>query len=67
MKVYDENSLYAVYGQLMPRVAAQPDQGLCRLLTESMTTAVYVDEQRISRSDCTDAHAHLDRFYSHMV
>ena len=28
---------------------------------------VYVDEQRMSRSDCTDAHAHLDRRCSHMA
>ena len=39
---------------------------LCYLLTESMYTVVYGGEQRMSRSDCTDAHAHLDRC-SHMA
>ena len=29
-------------------------------LTESMDTVVYVDEQRMLRSDCIDAHADLD-------
>ena len=30
-----------------------------RVLTESMDI-VYVDEQRMPRSDCMDVHAHLD-------
>ena len=34
-----------------------PDQP-ARMLTESMDTVVHVDEQRMSRSDCMDAHAH---------
>ena len=38
-------------------------QGLCCSLTESMFTVVYVDEQRMLRSDCTYAHADLDLSY----
>ena len=38
----------------------QADLGLRCPLTESMDTVVYVDEQRMIRSDCTDAHADLD-------
>ena len=34
--------------------AHQADLGLHCPLTESMDTVVYVDEQRMSRSDCTD-------------
>ena len=41
-----------------PAQNAQADLGFRCLLTESMDTVVYVDEQRMSRSDCTDAHAH---------
>ena len=29
-------------------------------LTESMDSVVYIDKQRMSRSDCTDGHADLD-------
>ena len=36
------------------------DQGLHCPHTESMDTVVYVEEERMSRSDCTDVHAHLD-------
>ena len=28
--------------------------------TESVDTVVYVDEQKMSRVDCTDGHADLD-------
>ena len=38
----------------------QADQGLYCPLTESMDTIVYVNEPRMHRSDCTDAHADLD-------
>ena len=34
--------------------------GLRRPLTESMDIVVYVDGQRMSRSDYTDARTHLD-------
>ena len=48
---------------------AGPDkayQGLHCPLTESMDIVVYmyVDEQRMSISDCTDANAHLDLRWS---
>ena len=36
------------------------DLGLRCLLTESVDTVVYVDEQKMPRPDCTDAHADLD-------
>ena len=35
--------------------------------TESMDTVAYVIEQRISISDCTNTHAHLDHKYLHMA
>ena len=57
-----EKGLEAVCRQRRFRSAcayAQTDQGLRCPLTESMDT-VYVDEQRMCRSDCSDAHAHLD-------
>ena len=41
--------------------------GLCCPLTESMDTVIYVYEQRMSRSDCTDVHAHLDFHCSHVA
>ena len=41
------------------------DQGLRCLLTESMAIIVYIDEQRMSRLDCSDAHIHLDHRCSH--
>ena len=43
-----------------PCAFVQTDQGLYCPLTESLNIVVYVDEQRMSRSDCTGAHAHLD-------
>ena len=45
----------------------QADLGVRCPLTESVDTVVYVNEQRISRSDCTDAHADLDRCSSHIA
>ena len=41
---------------------ADPDQpaGMRCPLTESLDTIVYVNEQRMSRPDWTDAHADLD-------
>ena len=39
---------------------AQADQGLHCPLTESMETVVYVNKQRMLRSDCADAHTDLD-------
>ena len=36
------------------------DQDLCSRLTKSVDTVVYVDEQRMLRSNCTDVHAYLD-------
>ena len=41
--------------------------GLRCPLIESMNTVVYVDEQRMSGSDCTDAHAHLALRCSHVT
>ena len=46
---------------------AQADLGLHCPLTESVDTVVYVDKERMSRSYCIDAHAHLDLSYSHMA
>ena len=43
-----------------PDQPAHTDLGLRCPLTESMATVVYVDEQKMPRSDCTDAHSHLD-------
>ena len=45
----------------------QADQGLHCPLTESVDTVVYVDKQRLSRSDCMDAHTPLDLCCSHMA
>ena len=45
----------------------QADLGLGCPLIESMGTVVYVDEKRMSRSDCTDAHADLDLRCLHMA
>ena len=39
---------------------AGPNQGLRCPLTESVDTVVYVDEQKMLRLDCIDAHADLD-------
>ena len=36
------------------------DLVLCYSLTESMDIIVYADEQRMSRSDCTDVPTHLN-------
>ena len=36
-------------------------------LTESMAIVVYVDEQKMTRSDCMDALADLDLRHSHMA
>ena len=44
---------------------AQVDLSRHFLLTESMNTVVYVDEQRPPRSDCADAPTHLDLRCSH--
>ena len=46
---------------------AQADQGLLCPLTESIDTVGYVDEQRMSRLDCTNAYHHLDFRCSHMA
>ena len=47
----------------------QADQGLRCPLTEPIVIAVYVDEQKMPASDCTDAHADLDldRGFFHMM
>ena len=58
-----ENGPYVICGQSRLRSAcdyAQADQGLRCPHTESMDTVVYVDEQRMIRSDFTDADADLD-------
>ena len=46
---------------------AQADQDRSCSLTESMYTVVYVDEQTMLRSDCWDAHAHLELRCLHMA
>ena len=39
---------------------AQADLGLRCPFTDSMNTVVNVDDQRMPKSDCTNAHAHLE-------
>ena len=39
---------------------ARPDHGLHCPLTMTIYVAVYIDEQRMLKSDCTDAPADLD-------
>ena len=41
-------------------VHLQADQDFHCLFTDSMDIVVYVEDQRMSRSDCTDVHIHLD-------
>ena len=36
-------------------------------MIESMDILVYVDKQRMSRSDCMNAHAHLDLCCLHIA
>ena len=48
-------------------VFAQADLGLRYPLTESMDTLIYVDEQRMPRSDCINAHYDLGLQCSHMA
>ena len=58
-----KRALMQFCGQRRPRSAcanAQAELGLHCPLTELMNTVVYVDEQRMLRSDCTDAHVDLD-------
>ena len=58
-----QNGHDAICNQCRPRSACiyiQAGQGLHCPLTESMDTVVYVDEQRMLRSGCIDAHADLD-------
>ena len=65
-----EKGPYTVCGQRRAWSAcanAQADQDLSCPLAELMNIVVYVDEQRMSRSDCTDGHDHLDIRCSHMV
>ena len=40
--------------------SAQANQGLHYPLRESVDTVVFVNKQKMSRLDCTDAHADLD-------
>ena len=61
---------YAISGQRRPRSAcayAQADRGLHCPLTELMDIVVYVDEERMSRPDCTDTHVHLGLCCLHMA
>ena len=46
---------------------AGPDQGLLCPFVGSMDAVVYVDEQILSGSDCTDTRADLDLRSSHMA
>ena len=60
-----KRALIQICGQRRPWSACAFAQAYQRLryhgpFTESMDTVLYVDEQRILRSDCTDAHADLD-------
>ena len=59
-----EKGPYTVCGQCRPWSAcawAQADPGLHCPPTELMDSVVYVDEYRMLRSDCTDAHVNLDQ------
>ena len=72
-KLYDAKRMertHAICGQRRPWLACaftQANQGLHCPLSESMDIVVYVDEQRMSRSNCTDAHAHTDLRCWHMT
>ena len=46
---------------------AGPDLGMRCPVTESMDTVVYVDKQKMLRSDCMDAHTDLDLRYPQMA
>ena len=53
-----EKGPYEISGQCRPRSAClftQADMGTCCPLTESMATVIYVEEQRMLRSDCRGA------------
>ena len=69
-----EKGLHAICGQHRPRSACifmQADLGLSCPLTESVDTVVhvhvYVDNQRMPRSDCMDSYADADLCCSHMT
>ena len=63
-----EKGLYAICSQQrLWSACAQVDQGLCCPLTESMAILVYIDEQRVSRLDCTYVHLRLYLQCSHMA
>ena len=60
----NEKGPYAICGQRSPWSAcaqAQAELGLRFPLTESGDNVVYVDEQKVPRLDCTDAHVDLDQ------
>ena len=64
-----ENDTHIICGQCRPLSAcpfAQADLDLRYQLEELMGTVVYIDEQRKPWSDCTDAHAYLDRRSEHL-
>ena len=69
----DENVYQQLYVQRTKRTLIYfadnvgPDQDRHCPLIESIDTDVYVDEQRMSRSDCTDEPADLDLRCSHMA
>ena len=69
-KICNWHEHYAINGQRRPRSAcayAQADRGLHCPLTELIDKVVYVDEERMSRPDCTDTHVHLGLCCLHMV
>ena len=60
---------HVIWGKRRPWSAcayAQADLGLRCPLTESGDSVVYVDEQKMPRLDCTDAHADLDLCFPKM-
>ena len=59
-------NLRTTQAQISLRIA-QADLGLRCPLIKSVDTVVYIYEQMMLRSDCTDAHAELDSRMSHMA
>ena len=68
LRATHEKGSYAICGQHSAGSAfAQASLGLRCPLTESMDTVVYVDQQRMPKTDCMDALAHPDLRCSHVA
>ena len=53
--------------QLADNAFTQAELGLRHPRTESVATVVYVDGQKKTRSDCTEAQAYMDLSCSYMA